>query len=92
MTIYDYAGHQVEIKLPDKEIVAIRVILISGDETGEVVFSDGERIRFDSSTTRFMDFYDGSYVVIGEEIQRWLAFVPAGNNPAAYERARLFAY
>lgn len=66
MTIYDYANRAVEVELPDKPIAYIEVVVVYGDETGNVGFTDGTMIQFDASGIRFTDYYDGSYVVRGE--------------------------
>lgn len=51
--IYDYENKPTEIVIPDdKEISAIFVVVLSGDETGIVMFTDGTSIRFDASDCR----------------------------------------
>ena len=73
--IYDYENKPTEIVIPDdKEISAIFVTILSGDEVGIVVFTDGTLIRFDASVCRLQSFYDGSYVVTGEDIPKWLSY------------------
>lgn len=91
MIIYDFDNKAVDIKLPEKQIASINVSVVSGDETGNVVFKDGETISFDASDCRLMDFYDGSYSVTGENIQKWLDFKPSGKRTASYERQDLFS-
>lgn len=86
MTIYDFDDKPTRIELPDKAISAICVSVISGDETGEVLFEDGSTIPFDASNCRLMDFYDGSYSVRGRLIDRWLNFTPAESRTASYDR------
>ena len=68
---------EVEIELPDKPIKAISVTVLSGDETGTVIFDDGTTVDFDASYWRVCDFFDGSYTVIGEQVSDWLAFRPS---------------
>lgn len=48
ITVYDYENKPVIVELPDKEIEEIFVQIISGDETGVVVFKDGTLVRFDA--------------------------------------------
>ena len=73
--IYDYANHVTEIAIPDDKVISsIYVNILSGDETGIIVFTDGSHIRFDASDFRFTSFYDGNYVVCGENIQKWIEF------------------
>ena len=92
ITIYDYSDKKKEITLPDKEISRIFVAIFSGDETGHVEFVDGTTMYFDASTSRFMSFYDGQYVVEGKNIEKWINFVPSGQISAAYERQEDFMY
>lgn len=90
MIIYDYAGNEVNIDLPDKEISEIFVEVISGDETGIVTFTDGTTVHFDASDCRMMNFYDGDYCVTGANIQKWLDFKPSSKRTASYERQEMF--
>ena len=91
MVIYDYANNRVEVELPDKEIVGISVIILSGDETGHVEFADGTRLDFDASDERLAHFFDGGYYVKKEDVKRWLEW--SVNNEvvcASYERMAEF--
>lgn len=90
ITIYDYANATKEITLPDKDISEITVIVISGDETGYVEFTDGTKVEFDASDCRFISYYDGIYTVEGEDIQKWINFEPSGNRTVSYERQGIF--
>ena len=73
--VYDYDNRATKIDIPDdKEISAIVVCVLSGDETGIIRFTDGTTIRFDASDSRTWSFYDGLYVVTGEDIQKWIKF------------------
>ena len=92
MKIYDYDNKEVIIELPDKEIKEVFVNVLSGDETGEVEFVDGTTIDFDASKARIMDFCDGYYTVSGEEIEKWLNYVPSGKGTVSYERQREFGF
>lgn len=90
MIIYDYDDRPVEIELPNKPIAAIYVTVLSGDETGFVVFKDGQVVYFDASNFRNWVFYDGSYVVTEENVQTWMSFKPPKGRTASYERQSLF--
>ena len=86
ITIYDYSNKHVSIIIPDKEIKEIYVNVQSGDETGIITFQDGEKIYFDASERRILSFYDGSYIVTGDNIQKWIDFVPPLDGTFSYER------
>ena len=92
MIIYDYKNSPVEVEIPDKPILAINVTVLSGDETGSILFADGTKLEFDASDCRLESFYDGSYSVRGNErIEAWLNFKPSGNRlTLSYERLDLF--
>lgn len=90
MIIYDYANTAVEIQLPNKEIQLICVNVLSGDETGCVKFTDGDELYFDASDCRIMTFYDGRYIVGGDDIEKWLNFKPTPGRTASYQRQALF--
>ncbi len=91
MTIFDFEDTEVKIELPDKPIKAISVTVLSGDETGTVIFDDGTTVGFDASNSRICNFFDGSYTVIGEQIFDWLAFKPSDGCTAAYLRQERFS-
>lgn len=86
ITIYDYDSAKKEITLPDKEISQIVVTVLSGDETGFVEFTDGTRIEFDASDERIANYYDGTYIVKGENIKKWIDFKPSDERTTSYER------
>lgn len=91
MTIYDYANCEQKIVLPNKKIVEIDVLVVTGDETGFVRFEDGTKINFDASHSRITDFIDGRYTVEGEDIEKWLNFKPSGKRiTISYERQEAF--
>lgn len=91
MTVFDFENREVKIELPDKPIKAISVTVLSGDETGTVIFDDGTTVDFDASYWRICDFFDGSYTVIGEQVSDWLAFRPSVGRTAAYLRQERFS-
>lgn len=91
ITIYDYKNSITYVDVPDKEIVKIYVIVLTGDETVYIELADGSVLKFDSSNNRVVDFYDGAYVVMGKNnIEKWLTFKPSGAHTASYERLGLF--
>lgn len=89
MIVYDYSNVPVEVNLPNKPVFAIFVRILSGDETGTVVFEDGTDMYFDASNHRIYSFFDGDYVVHKSKIQEWLAFAPSPGETASYERGRM---
>ena len=73
--IYDFDNEPSEVVIPnDKEISTIYVCILSGDETGIITFTDGSTIRFNASDCRMTDFYDGDYIVGGDNVQKWIDF------------------
>ncbi len=90
ITIYDYNDKKTEVVLPDKEILRIIVTIFSGDETGIVEFEDRSMVRFDASNTRFQHYYDGEYVVEGDNIAKWINFVPSDEYAVSYQRQDMF--
>lgn len=86
VTVYDYNNKQKILNIPDKDIKEIWVNVQSGDETGRITFNDGESVYFDASSDRTYSFDDCSYIVTGENIQKWLDFVPSLYKTASYER------
>lgn len=86
---YQYDNRVTLIEMPDLPISEIKVIVISGDETGIVVFSNGDEIQFDSGISRFMNFVDGGYIVSGDKIAEWLNFIPDRNEFEAFSYQRL---
>ena len=88
--IYDYANKEVFIKIPRKEIKSIFVHVLSGDETGKIIFMDGTSVLFDASKSRAVSFDDGYYVVSGEKIKKWLEYTPNKDSIASYERLNKF--
>lgn len=90
ITIYDYDDKPVTVELPEKEIVSIFINVISGDETGWVIFGDNSSIRFDASDCRIHSFYDGSYIVLEPDIEDWVKYKPSGNETCSYARQEAF--
>lgn len=89
--VYDWGGHLTKIKLPDKPISRIDVAVLSGDETGHIVFKDGTIISFDSSNCRNWDHMEGFYSLYGEEIQEWINFKP-GKLRSSISRERMLRF
>lgn len=76
---YDYNNQPnlVEIVEHDrKDIKAISVTVLTGDEIVTLYWNDGSCIEYDSDN-RLLDYYDGGYVILTEEgINRWLDWEP----------------
>ena len=92
LRIYEYKNRAKDIELPDKEIQTIDVTVLSGDEVVEVTFKDGSVEEYDSSDSRLIDYYDGSYEVAEDIIEKWMDFTPSGRMGASYERRNQFEY
>lgn len=92
--VYDYKNRANNIDIPDdKEISAIFVCVLSGDETGIICFADGTTMGFDALCESFRthSFYDGCYAVIGQNIQKWIDFnSKCCKGTASYKRQELF--
>ena len=86
IAVYDYNNKPTYIPIPDKEIKEIYVNVQSGDETGTITFQDGESIHFDASSNRTYSYDDGDYTVTGDNIQKWIDFVPPLYTTASYNR------
>lgn len=93
MKIYDHYNNAKEVKLPDKQIRAILVWVLSGDEITTVIFEDGSTYEayipdpIDGSKR----FHEGSYVVAWDDIKKWLEFKPTPGSIAAVERMIMFS-
>lgn len=93
--IYDYDDKVKEVAIPDdKRIESINIRICSGDETGFINFADDTSIIFDASNTRCMSFDDGCYIVDGDNIQKWLNWIPIHGEyllPYSYMRQMAFS-
>ncbi len=78
---YDNRPRLVEdVNHDKKDIKAISVTILSGDEIVTLYWNDGSYIEYDESDTRLLDCYDGGYVILTEEgINRWLDWEPPTN-------------
>lgn len=90
--IYGFNNEPRTILLLNRDVADISQIFVrvlSGDETGFVEFTDGKREYFDSSCSRFTEYFDGEYIVKGEDIPKWLEF-RASSGTIAYRRRDKF--
>ena len=56
----DYKGSKVVFELNKiEDIIAIYIMVISGDEVIDVLYKNGNTMFYDSSETRFQHFFDG---------------------------------
>lgn len=92
INIYDYDNNIKSVNLPIEsvdEIKEINVDIITGDETGSIVFKDPKKqtIWFDAfPSSRYVNYNDGSYTVYDPElIAQWINFSPN-------DRVTTFAY
>lgn len=73
--IYDWQDKSSKIVIPDDKVISsIYVCVLSGDETGFIHFTDGSSLSFDASDCRITGYYDGDYIVKGDDIQKWIDF------------------
>ena len=86
MIIYGFADCAKMIPLPDKAITAIEVTVLSGDETGEVLFEDGTTLNFDARDCRIISSFDGRYTIRGAAIDKWTHWNPTGKKMVSYSR------
>ena len=64
LTLLDYAKREHDFEIGDlNDIRYIDIIIISGDEIANIKYKNGKKKTFDSSNSRFMDFYGGSYTL-----------------------------
>ena len=91
--IYDYHNKKTDVLVPDdKAILGIYVHIVSGDETGFILFDDCSRLCFDASNCRIMGYDDGDYFVEGDNIKRWIDFNSWGDCfKKSYHRQRVFS-
>ena len=64
--ILDYNGKVTELKdidLNSSDILAAIIEIMTGDEILTIIDKTGHITRYDSSSSRRMDFYDGEYYV-----------------------------
>lgn len=80
VTVYDYKNRAVEVELPVdsiSDITTVYVHILSGDETGYIVFKNGKSVRFDSCNFRLTGFDDGDYELTDTElIKMWVEYDP----------------
>ena len=90
---YDYDNQVNEIEIPDdKEIEILFVQVLTGDETGFILFTDGSKQDFDIMTSvRYTSYDDGDYIVKGDNIKKWLNWEPTYDGSEPYARAYSYA-
>ena len=80
VTVYDYKNREVEVELPVdsiSDIATVYVRILSGDETGYIVFKNGKSVRFDSGNFRITGYDDGEYELTDPElIKMWVEYDP----------------
>ena len=88
--IYDFKNEPTEVELKCRAVSRIYVSVITGDETISVLFSNGSIKEFNSSDTRVVDIIDGTYVLKGNRIRKWMEYEPTGDGTISYERMIAF--
>ena len=79
-TIYDYSNRETVCHIKKHNLSDVKEIfvwVVSGDETGDLLMSDGTVYSFDASDNRIMSFDDGCYTINEkEDIEKWFNFKP----------------
>ena len=79
-TIYDYSNRETVCHVKEhnlSDVKEIFICVVSGDETGDLLMSDGTVYSFDASDNRIMSFDDGCYIINEkEDIEKWFNFKP----------------
>ena len=70
--IYDFLNEEKIIPIT-KPIDSIEVSVISGDEIITINYKDGTSENHDASDDRYLDLYDGFYVVFEDQLEDWAA-------------------
>ena len=76
----------VEIDVGQKEIDFIVVTVLQGDEVVRIYFKDGTSVKVDSCWVfdglhRAVDFYDDTYVVKTDRLNKWIDIGEESENP-----------
>lgn len=71
ITIYDWIGNPKVCDIEDKPIKSFKVTINAGDEIVTIMFEDGAMETFDSSSDRYLDYFDGVYNVAPDRIEEW---------------------
>ena len=89
--IYDYKDNAVEIDTKGKDVASISVEVISGDERIEILYKCGCFTVVDSSSDRFINYYDGCYTLSGDRLTEWMNFkAREGATCLSYKRLEKF--
>lgn len=74
ITIYDWIDNPKVCDIEDKPIESFEVTVISGDEIVTIMFEDGTMEKLDSSSDRYLDYFDGVYNVDPKRIAKWNSY------------------
>ena len=89
--IYDHNDNITIVDTKDKDIDRIMVDVVSGDEIVDIEYIDGSFEKVDSSKNRFINYYDGSYTLLGDKLVEWMDFkAKEGVTCLSYERLEKF--
>ena len=90
--IYDFDNNAIEVDAGDEPINLITVTILSGDETGLIVFEDGTTQAFDASECRNTDYFDDPYVVLGNQVEKWASIKPhvGEHETKSYKRVNVW--
>lgn len=85
--IYGHKDNAVEIDTKGRKVASISVDVISGDERIEIMYENGSFVMVDSSSNRYINYYDGSYELSGDKLLKWMKYTPKkGEKGISYER------
>ena len=85
--IYDYNDKAVEIDTKGRKVASISVEVVSGDECIEIMYENGSFEMVDSSSNRYINYYDGGYELSGDKLSEWMECTPAKEKKGiSYER------
>lgn len=64
ITLFDFESETKTFDIGDLDSISeIEILVLSGDEIALVWYKDHTSKQFDSSDSRIIDYYDGSYIV-----------------------------
>lgn len=88
--IYGFLNEEKIIPIT-KPIDSIEVSVISGDEVITINYKDGTSESHDAGDDRYLDLYDGFYVVFEDQLEDWAAIgLDEDDDYISYKRLEKF--
>ena len=78
LNIIDFRNRKKKITINNFEnVLIIKIDVVTGDEILTVVYKNGKKIKFDSSSDRMLDFFDYTYYILDKSndfdiIKKWV--------------------